>query len=106
MQILSPQLLEEIVQRLVEALKPEQIILFGSHAYGEPTEDSDLDLLIILSYSDEKVHRRVVNAYRALRGIMVPTDLIVLTRAEVDRKMSVLTSLVSQAVRQGRVLYG
>jgi len=99
-------LLEEIVRRLVEALKPEQIILFGSYAYGEPNKDSDVDLLIIVSDSDESRYRRSCQAYRALRGIMIPTDLLVLTRAEVEYKVNVLSSLISQAVRQGRVLYG
>jgi len=43
--------LEEIIQRLVEGLQPEQIILFGSYAYGQPTEGSDLDIMIIVSES-------------------------------------------------------
>ncbi|MFM5987359.1 MAG: nucleotidyltransferase domain-containing protein, partial [Sphaerospermopsis kisseleviana] len=42
-------LLDDITQRLVSALNPEQVILFGSYAYGEPTEDSDVDLLVIIS---------------------------------------------------------
>lgn len=40
MKYLSPDLLEEIVKRLVQRMQPEKVILFGSHAYGEPTEDS------------------------------------------------------------------
>ena len=50
--------LEEIVRRLVEGLQPEQIILFGSYAYGQPTEGSDLDIMIIVSESSEPAHRR------------------------------------------------
>jgi len=45
--------LEEIIQRLVEGLQPEQIILFGSYAYGQPTSASDLDIMIIVSDSTE-----------------------------------------------------
>jgi len=47
-------LLEEITRRLVAEFRPEQIILFGSHAWGIPNEDSDVDLLVIVSHSDEK----------------------------------------------------
>jgi predicted nucleotidyltransferase len=47
------EVLEEIVKRLEEGLHPEQIILFGSYAYGEPTERSDVDLLIVVPDSTE-----------------------------------------------------
>lgn len=99
-------LLDEIKRRLVIALNPEQIVLFGSYAYGEPTEDSDIDLLVIVSQSDEPRYRRSRPAYKALRGIGIPKDILVMTRAEVDRKTEVSSSLVSQALRWGRVIYG
>jgi len=47
------EVLEQIVKRLEEGLHPEQIILFGSYAYGEPTEGSDIDLLVIVPDSTE-----------------------------------------------------
>jgi uncharacterized protein len=103
--VLSKQL-DEIVHRLVEHLKPERIILFGSHAYGEPNEDSDVDLLVIVADSTEPRHRRATKAYGALWGIKIPTDVVVLTSAEVERKINVVSSLESQAMRQGKVLYG
>ncbi|ASC71777.1 hypothetical protein XM38_027310 [Halomicronema hongdechloris C2206] len=102
---LTLDLLEQMTQRLVAALKPEQIILFGSYAYGEPTKDSDIDLLVILSESDEPRYRRARKAHRALRGMGIPKDILVMTRAEVDRQASVSSSLVGQALRQGKVLY-
>ena len=49
MQVLVPGLLEEITRRLVAEFQPEQIFLFGSHAWGRPTADSDLDLLVVLA---------------------------------------------------------
>lgn len=104
-QMLIPELLREIVQRLVVALKPEQIFLFGSYAYGKPNKDSDVDLLIIISHSDEPSYRRARGAYRALRGILIPTDVIVMTKEEVQRKRVVRSSLVSQVFREGKLLY-
>ena len=106
MEPLSTELLSKIEQRLVAALEPEQIILFGSYAYGEPTEDSDIDLLVIVSRSDEPRYRRSRIAYKALRGIGVPKDILVMTRTEVDRKAELSSSLVSQALERGRVIYG
>jgi uncharacterized protein len=106
MQLLSSELLDEIVDRLVKGLQPEKIILFGSHAYGEPTPDSDIDILIIVSDSDQPRHRRASHAYGALRDLTAPTELIVLTRQEVEEKVNVRSSLVSRAINQGKVLYG
>jgi len=103
---LTLDLLEQMTQRLVAALKPEQIILFGSYAYGEPTKDSDVDLLVILSESDEPRYRRARKAHIALRGMGIPKDILVMTRAEVERQASVSNSLVGQALSQGKVLYG
>jgi predicted nucleotidyltransferase len=98
--------LNTIVSRLVETLHPEQIILFGSYAYGNPNQDSDFDLLVIVSKSDQPQYRRSRVAYSALRGLSAPTDVIVMTRQEVEKKLTVRSSLVKQAVEQGQVLYG
>ena len=81
--------LEQIVRRLVEGLQPEQIILFGSHAYGEPKQGSDLDLVIVVAESAEPGHRRDQQAYRCLGPVGVPKDLVVFTREEFDRQARV-----------------
>jgi len=65
--------LEEVAGRLVGCLNPEQIILLGSHAYGQPTEESDIDLLIVLTESDEPRYRRARKAYACSRGLTAPT---------------------------------
>ena len=96
---------EQIVQRLVEGLQPEQIILFGSYAYGQPTEGSDLDIMIIVSASPDPPHRRDQKAYRCLRGIKTPKDLMVLTRDEFERQARITTSLARRIKERGKVLY-
>jgi len=106
MKQLTTDLLDRITQKLVMTLNPEQIILFGSYAYGEPTEDSDVDLLVIVSQSDEPRYRRARQAYKVLRGIGIPKDILVMTRAEVERKANVPSSLINQVLSQGKVLYG
>ena len=106
MKQLPNHLLDQITQKLVINLHPEQIILFGSYAYGEPTEDSDIDLLVIVSQSDEPRYRRSRQAYKALRGIGISKDILVMTRAEVERKVNVPSSLINQVLSQGKVLYG
>jgi len=104
---LSPSaLLEEITKRLVQGLHPEQIILFGSHAYGQPSEASDIDLLVIVADSNEPRHHRARQAYMCLRGLTAPTEVRVLTRREIAQAATVPTSFVHQALQRGRVLYG
>jgi predicted nucleotidyltransferase len=99
-------LLVEVVQRLAAEFDPEQIILFGSHAWGTPTEDSDLDLLVIVSQSDERPTRRAMLAHRCLRGLLVPMDVLVKTREEMDRFGQVPASFEAEILQRGKVLYG
>ena len=58
MKSISGKLLETITDRLVAEFQPEQVILFGSHAWGEPNAGSDVDLLVIVSHSDLSEYER------------------------------------------------
>lgn len=102
---ISQEVIDEVVKRLVEGLDPERIILFGSYAYGQPDAGSDLDLVIVVDESRESPHRRDQAAYRCLRGIPVAKDLLVMTRAELERESSVATSFARVVVDRGKVLY-
>jgi predicted nucleotidyltransferase len=103
---LEPALRDEIVRRLVAGFHPEQIILFGSWAWGQPAQDSDVDLMVIVSASDEPPTDRASRAYRCLGDIRVPTDILVRTRAEVERFRHVRASLERKVFEEGKVLYG
>ncbi len=98
--------LKEIVRRVTAELAAEQVILFGSHAWGEPTTDSDIDLLVIVPGSDEPPHRRAARAHRALRGMPVPCDILVRTRAELERVNPVRSSLLYRAMTEGKRIDG
>lgn len=102
----TPPPLEEITARLVREFRPERVILFGSHAWGQPSADSDVDLLLIVSESDESPTRRAQRAQRCLGSLRVPADILVKTRAEVERLLRVHTSLVARVMEEGTVLYG
>jgi len=101
-----PSAVENARQRLVAALHPERIILFGSHVWGTPTADSDLDFLVIVAHSDLPPHKRMQEAYRSLSGLGVPCDVLVHTTAETDRQNQLPTSLVHRILEQGRVIHG
>jgi predicted nucleotidyltransferase len=98
--------LTEITRRLVATYQPEQVVLFGSHAWGKPDENSDVDLLVVLSASDEPAYRRASAGYRSLFGVGVPCDVWVRTRDEVLRESPLPTTLTHKIIREGRVLHG
>jgi len=99
-------LLETAVERLKAEFQPEEIYLFGSHAWGTPTDDSDVDLMVIVPSSDERDIKRMQRAHGCLRGIGFPKDVLVPTRAQVDRYKHLRASLFHQVLTQGRKLYG
>jgi len=106
MRTLSQDLLQTATQRLVAEFQPEQIWLFGSHAWGTPHEDSDVDLMVIVPHSDERAIKRMQRAHQCLTGIGFPKDVLVPTRAEVDRYKHLRASLFHQVLAKGRRLYG
>jgi uncharacterized protein len=106
MQTTTEDVLPEIVRRLVDEFDPEEIILFGSRAWGEPRPDSDYDLLVIITTSQEKPTRRATRGYRCLHEIGIPIDLLVKTRGEFDRYSGVAASLEAEIMTRGRILYG
>jgi uncharacterized protein len=94
------------VERLKAEFQPEEIYLFGSHAWGAPSEDSDVDLMVIVPDSRERSIRRMQRAHRCLRGIGFAKDVLVPTRAEVNRYKHLRASLFHQVLAKGRKLYG
>ena len=105
MRTIDRELLDETVRRIVAALQPEVIYLYGSHAYGHPHEDSDVDLFVVVRDSLLPPHKRAIEAYRALRGLFLPAEVKVLTRAEFERRGQWLSSIERVVREKGKVLY-
>lgn len=96
--------LDEMVSTIVDVAHPEQIILFGSHADGHPTADSDIDLLIVAE-TDASFFHRSVPIREALGRRLVPLDLLVYTPSEFNTWKDVVGHIVETAVRTGTILY-
>ncbi len=99
-----PGLLEEITRRIRATTTPERIILFGSHVRGDATSDSDLDLLVIVKGVTHP-RRESTRIRRALRGLLVPIDVIVATPEQVAQYRDTIGLIYEPALREGRVLY-
>ena len=98
------ELLKEVVRRIVSAVDPEKIILFGSHAYGKAKKGSDLDLLVVVKESSLPRYKRSVPIYKALAGILVPKDIIVYTEKEIEEWRNVPLAFIT-TIGKGKVIY-
>jgi len=101
-------LLQQMVEVIVDEVDPEQVILFGSHARGDASADSDVDLVIVESDPfDESRDRRseAVRLWRALAHFAVSKDILVYSRDEVEYWRDSINNVLARALREGRVLY-
>ena len=94
----------DIVTKIVSGYNPDKIILFGSYATGKPTEDSDLDLMVIKA-TDLPRPQRTVQVRKMLYGAMIPIDLIVYTPQEIAESKENKFSFVSEVLNTGKTLY-
>ena len=97
--------LDEIIRRLVAEFSPEKIILFGSHAWGQPHPDSDIDMLVVVKEDTTRPSLRASRAYKCMRGLRVPVEIIVSAENELKRFQNVKTSLVNKIMTQGKVIW-
>ena len=96
--------LEVMVERIVRGFNPLRVILFGSHARGSATEESDIDLLVVLPEVADR-RRATVEIRRALGDLPVSKDIIVTTPDEIARRGHLVGSALVSALRDGKTLY-
>jgi len=103
--VLRRETIEEMARKIAERFHPERIILFGSYARGEATENSDLDLLVVTGGSGPR-RDTAVPIIRALGDEWVfPVDVIVCPPEELDRFGDVIGTLAHEVLSEGVVLY-
>jgi uncharacterized protein len=96
--------LPQAVERIARELQPEAIILFGSYAYGQPTPDSDVDLLVI--WETELPHlERYLAVSQLLAPRPFPVDILVKTPKELAQALASGDFFLKEIVSQGEVLY-
>lgn len=106
MKEISTELLNEITRRLAESIHPERIYLFGSHAAGNPDDDSDVDLLVVVRDTDKSTREITIEGRKSLRDLLIPFDLIVCTEKQFNRYGQVKNTIMNEALCEGRIVYG
>jgi len=99
-------LIQELVEKIKREYQPEKIILFGSYAYGEPDEDSDLDFLIIKQTSDRFIDRNLsVSQIVSDPELLIPVEPLVFTPREIEEALGMGDQFIEEILERGAVLY-
>jgi len=96
--------LDRIKAKLIRALSPRKIYLFGSRGRRDHSDKSDYDLLVVVEKSNLDYHARNVKARLALADIHSATDVFVVTQAEFDEMKNEMGSIPELALHEGREL--
>jgi predicted nucleotidyltransferase len=108
MNMLTESMLNEMVKVIVQEARPRRIILFGSHARGSTTPNSDVDLLII---DDEPFgvgrsrRKEMALLWRSLARFFIPIDILLYSTEEVEQWRTSRNHVIAEALREGRVIY-
>lgn len=102
--MVTEQILAEAIERLVTRFHPHQIILFGSQARGSADDRSDVDILVVCPIEGSR-RALMVAMDRALRGLALARDIIVLTPEEFERDRHIPGTVARPAWLEGKVLY-
>jgi predicted nucleotidyltransferase len=95
--------IQDLCRQIVRAVNPQQIILFGSYAYGQPNEDSDVDLLIVMPFEGHPAYQAA--AIRMQLDTPLPLDLLVRTPEQIAERIGMGDYFMQEVMAQGRVLY-
>jgi predicted nucleotidyltransferase len=95
--------IQAFVEQVIRRFRPAKVILFGSHAYGRPTEDSDVDLMIVMPHRGPSA--ALASRIRLACPRAFPMDLIVRTPAEVRRRIRAGDPFLREVTTKGIVLH-
>jgi len=95
--------IQRLAERIVQEFHPERIILFGSYAYGQPTPDSDVDLLVILPFQGRNLRMSLEILNRLNPRFSI--DLLARRPDDTARRYAEGDPLIREALDRGKVLY-
>jgi predicted nucleotidyltransferase len=95
--------IKDFGRRLVREFKPRTVVLFGSYAYGKPSPDSDVDILVVMPLNGNPVDKSV--EIRLKLQPQFPLDLLVRTPAKIKERLAMGDDFIKDIFDKGKVLY-
>ena len=95
--------IKELSEQIAREFQPRKIILFGSHAYGKPAWDSDVDLLVIMAFKG-RPNRQAVKI-RSRIDTAVALDLLVRTPQHISQRLAMGDTFMRDILERGKVVY-
>jgi predicted nucleotidyltransferase len=95
--------IEDVSGRIAAEFEPERILLFGSYAWGAPSPDSDVDLLVILPFEGKTVAKSVEMRLKIKPPF--PVDLLVRTPEKIHERLALGDPFIRSILEKGKVLY-
>lgn len=95
--------IQRFSQEVVDKFQPEKIVLFGSYAYGEPSQDSDVDLLVVLPFEGHSALKATEIRLAVDRDF--PLDLIVRTSQHIQQRLELGDFFIQEILHKSRILY-
>ncbi len=99
----SEKKIKEVVNKIVKKYQPEKVILFGSYAWGKPTEDSDVDLFIVKDTENTREMAQEIDGFIFPRPF--PIDLIVYKPEQVEKRKKIGDFFIKNILTKGKILY-
>jgi uncharacterized protein len=103
--LVTQEKVELAVGKILETARPRKIILFGSYVRGEMHLNSDLDVLVVTGDDVESPRKESVRIRRALKGIMMSMDIIVVSESLLREYADAPGLIYREALRNGRTVY-
>jgi predicted nucleotidyltransferase len=95
--------IRRFARAIAREFKPRRIILFGSYAYGKPTEDSDVDLMVVMPHQGDYVRKAI--DIRLRLDAPFPLDLLVRSAKEIRQRYRLEDWFIREIVDNGKILY-
>lgn len=95
--------IKKYAQEIAQQFRPRQIILFGSYAYGKPTRDSDVDLLVIMPHKGRGIEKAI--EIRRRTDAPFPMDLLVRSPQKIRQRLAWGDCFIEEILQKGEVLY-
>lgn len=95
--------IRSFVKQIVARFRPQRVILFGSYAYGKPTADSDVDLLVVMPHQGHPAVQAAEIRQQIHAGF--PLDLIVRSPENIRQRLAMGDYFIEDILEQGKILY-